>query len=413
MTIVSSIACALALVAALPAQPATFTNYGSACPGSRGLPRLSNTDFPVLGSAFSVDLRNGNPGAAILLLGTSNPNFPLSAFGAPGCTLLAAPAVQLGTPVNANGDASVAFTVPNNFGLVGGMLNVQYFNADAPANRLGLIATNGGLATFGTALPQLGIQSAALVNPDLLQVEMANPGSEPLNLCARAVDAASGQMTLFLARTIAHNQATGRATVVFDRIVGPANPNPATFMTMRGAGNRAALARTTRLSQPQFSWHWNGQGLVANQAAGTGTIRPAGSRPGCDPAKTFYGAVTVDTVNNCVIVRLPANICTPPSPVYPSGTKVTTDLHWDVVCTGPSEHYDVFLGDVEVLLASGVLGSQVTLEHTDQIRTLLADKYPGRFTVTYDAINNRMVIKLTDPRCRFVRGGGTVHVCCP
>lgn len=136
---------------------AAYVPFGAGCPGSNGLPVLTNSGTPRLGEWFSIELSGGLPSSlAIAILGFSSVTWgtiplplPLDTVGAPGCTLLTGLDqldFALMTPA---GGASVAFRVPNTHGLMGLDFYQQFAVLDSTINALGLVGSNGGHGTVG------------------------------------------------------------------------------------------------------------------------------------------------------------------------------------------------------------------------------------------------------------------------
>jgi hypothetical protein len=107
---------------------------------------------PVIGTTYTMDLDQGNNGAAIgiMVLGLSgyNPGLPLDAIGMTGCELYAnldsLSTVILGGPVTPFG-----FAIPNNTALAGLPLWAQGASLLATANPLGIATSNGIAMVLG------------------------------------------------------------------------------------------------------------------------------------------------------------------------------------------------------------------------------------------------------------------------
>lgn len=142
--------------------PAAASAFGSGCPGSSGVPTVTPSNLPVLGSVFSITGSNlPSPGTnlAIGFFGFSRTNwgfytlpFDLAGQGLPGCSLLVAPpppGIILGA-FTANGQCTWTQAVPN-AGYLGGVeLFFQALIPDAQAgNPLGASVTNGVQARIG------------------------------------------------------------------------------------------------------------------------------------------------------------------------------------------------------------------------------------------------------------------------
>jgi len=69
---------------------ASWTTFGAGCPGSNGIPQLSATTLPALGTTFQLGVTSLGGGAAFLITGLGQQTVPLQQYGfAAGCTLLA------------------------------------------------------------------------------------------------------------------------------------------------------------------------------------------------------------------------------------------------------------------------------------------------------------------------------------
>ena len=139
-----------------PVLPASFTPFGSACPGSAGTPELGASGLPWLGDALTLSMRNLPASAAgVLFLGGSDAQWgalalplPLAGIGMPGCDLLASPDLALPF-VASNGIGSVPLQVCQCPELLGQSVFQQAVVRDAAANALGLTVTNGGRLRIG------------------------------------------------------------------------------------------------------------------------------------------------------------------------------------------------------------------------------------------------------------------------
>ncbi len=129
----------------LPANPGFFESYGVGCVGSNGsLPRASGRGRPGIGQPVQMYLTSAPPTAPLILaFGAPRTALPLGGIGMPGCTLATQPMVSLPSFSDAIGKNVVPVGIPNNPGLIGGAVDIQWFAVDPPANPLGVIATNG------------------------------------------------------------------------------------------------------------------------------------------------------------------------------------------------------------------------------------------------------------------------------
>ncbi len=137
-----------------------FTTFGSGCAGSAGTPALAAAggQGPWIGETFAVALSSLPPSPANVpfgVIGTSNTTWgplplpvSLAVLGMPTCDLLVTP--DLIVPlVNAGGTATWAIAIPADPALVGGIIYLQAYVVDPPANRFGLTVSNGGEAQLG------------------------------------------------------------------------------------------------------------------------------------------------------------------------------------------------------------------------------------------------------------------------
>jgi hypothetical protein len=140
-----------------PVHRADYSQYGSGCRGTAGVPLLALTrGLPWLGDEIVLGLSAlPQTGAAAVIVGASNSQWgasrlplDLSPIGMPGCTLLASPDLVLPV-VNTGGSATLALRICDCPVLVGQSVFQQAFVGDAAANALGLIASNGGDARIG------------------------------------------------------------------------------------------------------------------------------------------------------------------------------------------------------------------------------------------------------------------------
>jgi hypothetical protein len=132
-------------------NPASYSTYGSGCPGSNTLvPLLDNVGLPILGGVLRVNLARARAGSfALLLLGFRQTSLDLGSSGAPGCSLLVAPNQVLATPTDTAGNASIGLSVPNDQSLTGTAFFTQYAVSDQGANALGFVMSRGGRGTPG------------------------------------------------------------------------------------------------------------------------------------------------------------------------------------------------------------------------------------------------------------------------
>ena len=136
--------------------PASTQTYGTACSGSAGPPALAaaSGSQPWIGMNFTAALSGvpaGQP--ASILFGTSRSSwagvplpFDLSGIGMPGCTIEAAPDVQLQLGV---APSNWTLPIPNNGWLLGQQVYAQMLALDPGTNPFGAITSNGLAMTIG------------------------------------------------------------------------------------------------------------------------------------------------------------------------------------------------------------------------------------------------------------------------
>lgn len=132
------------------ANTAVYQPYGAGCATSVGVPTFTaQAGFrPVVGGVLVADLGVLPAGIGLISLGFSNQfsgptplPFDLTPFGAPGCSLVADPAVTqvaIGFPT-----ASWALAIPNDNHFVGVTFFQQGIVLDAAANAGGFAVTSG------------------------------------------------------------------------------------------------------------------------------------------------------------------------------------------------------------------------------------------------------------------------------
>lgn len=133
---------------------AEYTQFGTGCPGALGVPSLTATSLPVLGSTLSVTIGNLPVSIAIMITGFSNTllsgaiplPFPLAGLGFPGCDLLV-DSVSTQTLVGAGNAATWTLGIPSTATLLGAELFNQAGSLDPGPSFLAF--SNGGRARLG------------------------------------------------------------------------------------------------------------------------------------------------------------------------------------------------------------------------------------------------------------------------
>jgi len=127
-----------------------WSTFGSSCAGTVGTGSLLGGGYPDLGFQPTLNVtgvRQNQIGA--MFLGSSNTTwgsnslpYDLSAIGMTGCALRTSSEVALAIGTG-TGAPSLTLTIPVNLALRGLKFYAQYANADAGANLLGVVVTNG------------------------------------------------------------------------------------------------------------------------------------------------------------------------------------------------------------------------------------------------------------------------------
>lgn len=129
----------------------TFTSFGVGCTGSAGTPVHTGRGTPEVGQTFTLEVSRTPAGAPVVwMIGFSRTTWnglplPLSlaALGAPGCSLLTAPALTVTGVAGRTGVAQIDLTLPDNRSLLGGHVYTQVSPLDPSANALGFSYSNG------------------------------------------------------------------------------------------------------------------------------------------------------------------------------------------------------------------------------------------------------------------------------
>jgi len=136
---------------------ATYTPFGSGCPGSLGVPTFAPTpgSRPTLGSTLSMTIGNLPANIAIVATGLSNTMsnglplpMDLGSVGMPGCLLLIDPQATEFV-VGSGNTATWTWQIPSAEIWFGTPFYQQVFVLDAAANPLGLTVSNAGLGQLG------------------------------------------------------------------------------------------------------------------------------------------------------------------------------------------------------------------------------------------------------------------------
>ncbi len=138
------------------ARGASWTPFGSGCPGTAGVPTLSaGSTRPQIGGTLTLTAGNLPLGVGFVTMGFSSTNAPpftlpldLGLFGMPGCNLLSEPlsnTLVIGPGTSANW----SLALPNNPAFVGASFYNQALSLDPPVNAAGLTVSNAGRGRAG------------------------------------------------------------------------------------------------------------------------------------------------------------------------------------------------------------------------------------------------------------------------
>lgn len=141
---------------------ASFSTYGTGCPGSAGMPSLAAGpgQVPRIGQNFTIVFANlpknpisrvmGVAGGSRTRWGSIPLPLTLSPLGMPGCLLLASWDLPLIGMNITNGTASWTIPIPNDATLNGGTFYVQGIVLEPGVNTFGAVVTNAGSGRMGS-----------------------------------------------------------------------------------------------------------------------------------------------------------------------------------------------------------------------------------------------------------------------
>jgi hypothetical protein len=115
------------------------------------VPVLDADALPLIGSTYNLTLTDGIPSSAAVLVSGLSSTGPVGVplLGAPGCDLYATPTALDLTMITAAGTASLPITIPNSTVFTGVIAYHQWAVLDVGANQLGIVMSDGGIATVG------------------------------------------------------------------------------------------------------------------------------------------------------------------------------------------------------------------------------------------------------------------------
>jgi len=128
-----------------------WRNYGAGCPSSLAKqPRNTMSALPNLGEKTRFVLRAAPASTTIALNIAMAPSaVDFGWYGAPGCTGLAMPLIQVFLQSSTQGTFSLPVKVPNDTKLLGNSAYIQWWAVDLQQNALGVIVSDGVKLTVG------------------------------------------------------------------------------------------------------------------------------------------------------------------------------------------------------------------------------------------------------------------------
>jgi hypothetical protein len=135
----------------MTSAPATAYRFGSGCTASSGVPVISASGAPRLGSNLRIHLTSAPANApAVLWLGPTRDSFrgvrlpiDLTPIGAGGCTLLVGGVDFQAVRTDGSGGASTPIVIPADPRLADGRFFAQWLVIEPSANPAGLVASAG------------------------------------------------------------------------------------------------------------------------------------------------------------------------------------------------------------------------------------------------------------------------------
>ncbi|MCB9887406.1 MAG: PKD domain-containing protein [Planctomycetes bacterium] len=130
-------------------------SFGAGCAGTMGVPSISASGNPTLGSTLTLTVDNLALSNMIMCTGFSNTSsvfgplpYDATPFGAPGCLLRVSTEAVLFV-VGANNQATWNFVIPNNPAFSGQLFFNQALAGDPTANAFGAVASNATSMVIG------------------------------------------------------------------------------------------------------------------------------------------------------------------------------------------------------------------------------------------------------------------------
>lgn len=139
-------------------QPGSYTSFGTGCQGSNAqTPAIGSTLVPNVGRTCYINVTGAVANAPVILtFGVSNTTwvggalpYHLGPIGALNCYVLCSVEGFLTGTTDANGHASIEYTVPANGSLAGRSFYNQFLVNDPAANALDWVVSPGAQATIG------------------------------------------------------------------------------------------------------------------------------------------------------------------------------------------------------------------------------------------------------------------------
>ena len=141
-----------ALKVELVSDTAMTDTYGVGCMGSGGVPFITFSGDSKLGNTLGLQVNSAAASAPVFLalgLNNGNPPFPLLIPATGSCRVYHDQVIVLATATSSSGTASLPLSIPQDPALICFRLYGQYYVLDAPANPLGIAASNYARVVVG------------------------------------------------------------------------------------------------------------------------------------------------------------------------------------------------------------------------------------------------------------------------
>ncbi|MEZ5966664.1 MAG: hypothetical protein R3F56_22695 [Planctomycetota bacterium] len=288
-----------------------------------------------MGSTFSPTLSSARANSAgVAFLGLSNPNLDLGVIGAPGCVLRTSTELALNVVTDAGGAATINVAIPGFIGTIGMSFFTQAFVLDPPANRLGLVASDGRVAVIGDfRAPVINTVSSTTLNGGgTVTIRGRNIGTIP-GLCPQVK--VGNRSARLRPLTLVRDPVTGE-DVLTARVPNIEAPLTGQLMLMAGEGQTYTVNATPWMTAPTYAQGWQGRA-----ALGVGPMVTVNAAPGNVQPGAF------SQTGGCIEFVIPASPCNGTGE-YPIGSQIDLDFHGGYTCAGSTAQRDFDLFGMQV-----------------------------------------------------------------